>query len=86
MKEVLAEHHSSRERSLGRWWDKVKEYMCERGATRERGEGLEQGGSAWCFRINTGSISTDLICQAVRKDVSEIKNKILVPYLKKKHN
>ncbi len=32
---------NSRERSLGRWKDWVKEYMCERGATR-RG-GCDQG-------------------------------------------
>ncbi len=27
---------SRRGRPLGRWKDRVKEYMCERGATRER--------------------------------------------------
>ncbi len=31
------EIEESRERPLGRWEDKVKEYMCERGATRRRG-------------------------------------------------
>ncbi len=31
---------NSRGRSLGRWRDRVKEYMCERGATR--GGGLDQ--------------------------------------------
>ncbi len=36
---------SSRERPLGRWKDRVKEYMCERGATRE-GRLNKQGGSA----------------------------------------
>ncbi len=28
---------NSRGRPLGRWEDRVKEYMCERGATRRRG-------------------------------------------------
>ncbi len=32
--------HSRRGRPLGRWKDRVKEYMSERGASR--GEGLEQ--------------------------------------------
>ncbi len=32
--------YSSRGRPLGRWRDRVKEYMCERGATR--GGGLDQ--------------------------------------------
>ncbi len=31
---------NSRRRPLGRWRDRVEEYMCERGATR--GEGLDQ--------------------------------------------
>ncbi len=34
------EGHSRRGRPLGRWKDRVKEYMSERGATR--GGGLEQ--------------------------------------------
>ncbi len=33
MREVLIEGHSRRGRPLGRWRDRVKEYMCERGAT-----------------------------------------------------
>ncbi len=38
MREVLVEGHSRRGRPLGRWKDRVKEYMCERGASR----GLDQ--------------------------------------------
>ncbi len=34
VKEVLVEGPNSRERPLGRWKDRVKEYMCERGASR----------------------------------------------------
>ncbi len=32
---------NSRERPLGRWRDRVKEYMCERGATRMAGSSKE---------------------------------------------
>ncbi len=32
--EVLVEGHSRRGRPIGRWRDRVKEYMCERGASR----------------------------------------------------
>ncbi len=34
--------HGRRGRPLGRWKDRVKEYMSERGATRGGGGGLEQ--------------------------------------------
>ncbi len=34
MKEVLVEGPNSSERPLGGWKDRVKEYMCERGAGR----------------------------------------------------
>ncbi len=34
-KEVLVEGHSRRGRLLGRWKDRVKEYMYERGASSE---------------------------------------------------
>ncbi len=34
MKEVLVDGHSKRGRPLGRCKNKVKEYMCERGASR----------------------------------------------------
>ncbi len=34
MREVLVEGHSRRGRPRGRWRDMVKEYMCERGASR----------------------------------------------------
>ncbi len=47
MKEVLVEGHSRRGRPLGRWRDRVKEYMCERGATRGW---IKQGGSVWTGR------------------------------------
>ncbi len=40
MREVLVEGRSRRGRPLGRWRDRVKEYMCERGASR----GLDQAG------------------------------------------
>ncbi len=40
MREVIVEGHSRRGRPLGRWRDRVKEYMCDRGATR--GGGLDQ--------------------------------------------
>ncbi len=44
-----SEGPNSRGRSPGRWRDRVKEYMCERGATR--GGGLDQqGGSVWTGR------------------------------------
>ncbi len=33
MREVLVEGHSRRGRPLGRWRDRVSEYMCERGAS-----------------------------------------------------
>ncbi len=39
---------NSRGRSPGRWRDRIKEYMWERGATR--GGGLDQRGSAWTGR------------------------------------
>ncbi len=34
MKEVVVEGPSRKGRPLGRWKDRVKEYMCERGASR----------------------------------------------------
>ncbi len=34
VREVLVEGSSRREKPLGRWKDRVKEYMCERGAGR----------------------------------------------------
>ena len=37
MREVLVEGHSRRGRRPGRWRDRVKEYMCEKGATRRGG-------------------------------------------------
>ncbi len=43
---------SRREKSLGRWKDRVKEYMSEIGATR--GGGLkQQGGSVWMGKVET---------------------------------
>ncbi len=44
MKEVLVECHSRRGRPPGRWRDRVKEYMCERGATREGRAGSSKEG------------------------------------------
>ncbi len=38
MREVLVEGHSRRGRPPGSWRDRVKEYMCERGASK----GLDQ--------------------------------------------
>ncbi len=41
----------NRGRPLGRWRDRVKEYTCERGATRwEGGDWIKQRGSAWTGR------------------------------------
>ncbi len=40
VKEVLVEGHSRRGRPPGKWRDRVKKYMCERGATS--GRGLDQ--------------------------------------------
>ena len=40
MREVLPEGPNSRGRPPGRWRERVKEYVCERGATR--GRGLDQ--------------------------------------------
>ncbi len=40
MKEVLVEGHSRRGRPLGRWKDRVKEYMCERKGHSRRGRPL----------------------------------------------
>ncbi len=40
MREVLVEGHSRRGRPHAGWRDRVKEYMCERGAIR--GRGLDQ--------------------------------------------
>ncbi len=37
MREVLVEGHSRRRRPLGRWRDRVKEYMCERGTVLVEG-------------------------------------------------
>ncbi len=39
---------NSRGRPPGRWRDRVKEYLCERGATR--GGRIRQRGSAWTGR------------------------------------
>ncbi len=41
MKEVLVEGHSRRGRPPGRWRDRVKEYMCERGVRRRAGSSKE---------------------------------------------
>ncbi len=48
MREVLVEGHSRRGRPLGRWRDRVKEYMCGRGAILEGW--IKQGGSVWTGR------------------------------------
>ncbi len=39
MREVLVEGPSRRGRPLGRWENRVKEYMCERGASTWEEEG-----------------------------------------------
>ncbi len=41
---------NSRGRPPGRWKDRVKEYMCERGATRGGDGWIKQGGSVWTGR------------------------------------
>ncbi len=41
---------NSRGRPVGRWRDRVKEYMCERGATRGGESWIKQEGSAWTGR------------------------------------
>ncbi len=56
MREVLVEGHSRRGRPLGRWRDRVKEYMCERGATRRAG--LDQASKEGVF--GQGEVDTFL--------------------------
>ncbi len=43
MKEVLVEGSSRRGRPLGRWKDRVKEYMCERCYKRGRAGSSKEG-------------------------------------------
>ncbi len=56
----------------GRWRDRVKEYMCERGAAR-RGGWIKQGGSDWTGRGGDFSaIATSLGDNSRGSEASEL--------------
>ncbi len=51
VKEVLVEGPKRIGKLLGRWRDRVKEYMCERGVGKGEKEGwIKEGGSVWTER------------------------------------
>ncbi len=63
---------SSKGRPPGKWRDRVKEYMCERGAVRGE-RWIKQGGSVWTGRGgNFSAVATPLGNVAGGSEVSEL--------------